>query len=67
MSGKKKKVVKKISKKVNSDISENLEEPKVEKIPPHFDTQVPATSVNTNVEVSVEGIGDSFQTDSRPK
>ena len=67
MSGKKKKVIKKISKKLNNDSSKDSEESKIEKIPPHFDTQTPATSINTNVEVSVEGIGDSFQTDSRPK
>ncbi len=37
------------------------------KIAPHFDTQERNSEPNTDVEVAKGTLGDSFQTDSRPK
>ncbi len=37
------------------------------KVVPHYDTQVRNPEVNTDVEIAKGTIGDSFETDSKPR
>lgn len=47
--------------------SDNTKSDSTNKVVPHYDTQVRSPEVNPDVEIAKGTLGDSFETDSRPK